>query len=305
MTVSFEVLIDDTYCKLFSNYDDNFKNKKALSFINDFENGSWRFKKFMSFLYNNMVFTALNANERDALIECPNDILERAAHNIRISDTGGEIGEILLYGIMKEHYKALSINAKIFYKQNANDFAKGADSVHIVISETENDKFSLWLGEAKFYDNINGAIPEAISSVKELLNAPEKITKERTLIINFGDLEIELSKKNISSDIKDEIKKLLNPESSLDNFKKILNIPILILYECSETNNHNQLSEDYKKEVKTQQIKNIKKYFEKHYNECKDIFLYENIKFHLILFPVPNKKAITEQFNKKIQTFKE
>ena len=38
------------------------------------------------------------------------------------------------------------------FKQNNQDNAKGADSVHIVI-ENENN-FSLWLGEAKFYTNI-------------------------------------------------------------------------------------------------------------------------------------------------------
>jgi hypothetical protein len=302
MAVNFDVLIDDTYCNLFSDSNNDFQNKRALSFINDFENGSWRFIQFMSFLYNNMSLTALSANEREVLIEAPYDILAEAARNIKISDKGGEIGEILLYGIMKQHFKALSINAKIFYKQNTHDPAKGADSVHIVISK---NKYSLWLGEAKFYGDITKAIPKAIESVKDLLNTPDKIKKERELIINFGDLDIELSKKDVSSDIKDEIKKLLDPSSSLDHLKQVLNIPILILYECSETNNHTQLSDDYREKIKTQQIENIKRYFTKHYEECKNIFLYQSIKFHLILFPVPNKQNIVDQFNKKIQNFKE
>ena len=52
---------------------------------------------------------------------------------------------------MKHHYGALSAVPKIFYKQNVQDNAKGADSVHIVLN---NNDFSIWFGEAKFYPNL-------------------------------------------------------------------------------------------------------------------------------------------------------
>jgi hypothetical protein len=83
---------------------------------------------------------------------------------------------------MKDYYTALSVVPKIFYKQNVNDNAKGADSVHIVIDNNEQD-FSLWFGEAKFYQNIDGAINSAINSVDGFLRNDEQIRKENSIIM--------------------------------------------------------------------------------------------------------------------------
>ena len=55
--------------------------------------------------------------------------------NIKTDTEGSELAEILLYGIMHHHYKALPVVPKIFNKQNSNDNAKGADSVHIVLEK--------------------------------------------------------------------------------------------------------------------------------------------------------------------------
>nr|WP_237731771.1 DUF1837 domain-containing protein [Bathymodiolus thermophilus thioautotrophic gill symbiont] len=132
-----------------------------------------------------MAETALSKSERDALINNPNTILTDSAKKLRISDDSGkgsELCEILLYGIMKDYYTALSVVPKIFYKQNVNDNAKGADSVHIVIDNNEQD-FSLWFGEAKFYQNIDGAINSAINSVDGFLRNDEQIRKENSIIM--------------------------------------------------------------------------------------------------------------------------
>ena len=65
-----------------------------------------------------------------------------AFKNLRLVDRdngqGSVIAEIVLYGIMRYHYEALPVVPKIFYKQNANDNAKGADSVHIILDDKGN-----------------------------------------------------------------------------------------------------------------------------------------------------------------------
>ena len=84
--------------------------------------------------------------------------LRKVAKNLRISnDTGkgSELAEILLYGVMKHHYKTLPVVPKIFYKQNCQDNVKGADSAHIVLED--DGSFSLWYGESKFYVDLLGA----------------------------------------------------------------------------------------------------------------------------------------------------
>src|SRR3546814_281053 len=57
--------------------------------------------KFNNFIWNNIKETALNKEERTALIDEENSMLERSAKNLRLlsddeDNDGGEIGEILL-----------------------------------------------------------------------------------------------------------------------------------------------------------------------------------------------------------------
>ena len=181
--MNFQIIIDDIFSVLTT--DDTLTpigNKKVLGLINGFENGSWRYENFQNFIWNNIKETALSYKERRALIsEGEGTLLSEAAKNLRLTEgeddigRGSEIAEIVLYGIMKNHYKALPIVPKIFYKQNRQDNAKGADSVHIVIEE--ENKFSLWLGESKFYNSIeNARLGKIIASVKECLSL-EKLKK--------------------------------------------------------------------------------------------------------------------------------
>src|SRR3546814_281054 len=63
-----------------------------------------------NFIWNNIKETALNKEERTALIDEENSMLERSAKNLRLlsddeDNDGGEIGEILLYGLMKKYYR--------------------------------------------------------------------------------------------------------------------------------------------------------------------------------------------------------
>ena len=171
-------------------------NKYSLCMVNDFEDGKWNIEAFHDFIWDNIAQTALNRSEREALGGRPSTLLKRAAKNLRITDkdvSGGEIAEVLLYSIMKHHYNALPVVPKIYYKQNVNDFAKGADSVHIVIEDEEN--FSFWLGEAKFYNKLeNARLDKVVESVHDTLTS-DKIKKENSIILGIKDLnELDIPK---------------------------------------------------------------------------------------------------------------
>lgn len=120
-----------------------------MSVINGFEDGAWRKKVFRQFVMDNIAQTGLSAEDRDNLYcESPYTTLTESIKNLRLVDTDNgqvsEIAEIVLCGIMRYHYGALPVVPKIFYKQNANDNAKGADSVHVVLDDKGD--FTLWLG---------------------------------------------------------------------------------------------------------------------------------------------------------------
>lgn len=299
--MDFKIIINDDFANICS--DDTLtpiENKKVLSIINDFENGSWRFDKFQKFIWDNIKETALSHREREALIsKGEGSVLTESAKNLRLIEgeaafgRGSEIAEIVLYGIMRNHYSALPIVPKIFYKQNKKDEAKGADSVHIVV-ESE-DKFSLWFGEAKFYDSIeNARLNQIVKSVNDSISL-DKIKKENSIITNLNDIN---EFDEISPALKAKIKASLSSSESIDNIKLILNIPIFLLYECEQTKNGTLLTDEYRQRIADYHKDRSTEYFRKQIAKCSATHLYEKINFHIILFPIADKDRIINKFTK-------
>lgn len=273
-------------------------NKSVLGIINDFENGEWRYDKFQNFVWDNIKETALSHSERMALLgDGEGSILTAAAKKLRLVESldaigrGSEIAEIVLYGIMKSHYSALPIVPKIFYKQNTGDEAKGSDSVHIVLEP--EDSFSLWFGESKFYNSIeNARLDTIVTSVKDSISL-EKIKKENSIITNLSDIN---DFDEISDTLRSKIKASLSQSESIDKIKPILNIPILLLYECEQTKLGTDLTSEYKQDVIAYHKDRATQYFKKQIQKCTGVHLYEKINFHIILFPIADKDKVVDKF---------
>lgn len=303
--MDFEILLDDLFLNIDPSCDvDPAENKFLLSIINDFEGGDWRYSKFQNFIWDNIAETSLSYRERRSLVDQSHSALVAAAQNLRLTDSdddigkGSELAEIVLYGIMKRHFNALPVVPKIFYKQNAQDNAKGADSVHILLDK--DGDFSLWLGEAKFYSNIEDSrLPSIVTSIFNSLQ-PDKLKKENAIITNLSDLD----DLEIGDTVRSAIKAALSPKSSLDELKPKLNVPILLLHECMITSACTQMTDEYKQEVIEFHRDRAKAYFSKMIAGLGGVFLYEKIKFHVILFPVPNKKAIVDKFVANVAHYK-
>jgi len=302
----FEVLIDEQFSVL--NPDKNLQpinKKRVLSIINDFEDGKWRYSKFMDFIFDNVAETALTHKERESLIGSPSSTLSKAAQNLRLTDKndkisqGSEMAEIILYGIMKSHYKALPVVPKIYYKQNTQDNAKGADSVHIVVDEA--GEFSVWFGEAKFYNSIEDArLGEIIKSVGNSLTK-EKLKKENGIITGVSDLDTLITDENL----RNAIKNILSSGTSIDTLKPRLHIPILLLHQCELTSNQTVMNDVYKQDLIAYHTGRAEAYFKKQIEKLgAKVHLYEQIAFHIILFPVPTKAYITEKFVSKVEAHK-
>lgn len=304
--MDFEVLINTSFIDICVDEKLTPIDKKhVISVINDFEDGKWRYKKFLNFIWDNIADTALSYEERRALVDQSHSLLTAAAQNLRLTDKeddisqGSELAEIVLYAFMKHVYKALPVVPKIFYKQNVQDNAKGADSVHIVV---DNNDFTLWFGEAKFYNSIEDArLPSIINSVKNSLRT-DKLKKENSIISNINDLDGLVKDK----DLKDKIKSALSNKNSIDDLKPKINIPILLLHECSLTNDTNFVTNEYKNKIISYHRERANSYFKKQIKLISgDIFKYEDITFHIILFPVPCKEKIVSKFIKAVEYYKE
>ncbi len=299
----FEILIEDTLAGITSVPQlTSLVNKQVLSLINDFEDKKWRYIKFQSYIWDNIAQTALSQRERSALVDKSYSGLRSAAENLRLTDKdevgqGSEIAEVFLYGLMRHRFGALPVVPKIFYKQNVQDNAKGADSVHIVVN---GDDFTLWFGEAKFYNSIADARLDAV--VGSVLNSllTDKLKKENAIITSVSDLD-ELP---IASALRNKIKAALDNRESIDNLKSRIHIPILLLHECVTTAGTIDLSEAYKAEISAFHKERAETYFSKQLAKAGSVHKYDDLHFHLILFPVPSKKEIVNAFVNSVAFYK-
>lgn len=303
--MDFHIPIDQSFLELWSNADlQPVSNKHLVSILNDFEDGAWRHEKFQNFVWDNVAETALSHREREALGTHPSSLLTRAAKNLRLTDAdedigkGSEVAEIVLYGIMKHKYGALSVVPKIFYKQNSQDNAKGADSVHIVLEP--DGGFSLWFGEAKFYSDIDDSrLAKIVDSIKTAL-ATDKLKKENSIITSVSDLD----DIDIDPALRESIKNALSHKTSIDNLKGKIHVPILVLHECAITALATSLSQGYLDAMRGYHLDRAFAYFKKQIEHLGTIHKYSEIRFHLILFPVPSKQGIVDQFISKAQSFR-
>ncbi|MFL0138241.1 DUF1837 domain-containing protein, partial [Tenacibaculum maritimum] len=268
--MNFKILIDDFFESFNTAPELNpIDKKKVISIINDFEDGKWRYNEFQNFVWDNIAETALSFRERQSLINQPLSQLTEAAKKLRLTDKekdiskGSELAEIVLYGLMKSHFKALPVVPKIYYKQNPKDNAKGADSVHIVV---EKDDFTLWFGEAKFYSSIDDTrLNSIITSVENSLRT-DKIKKENSIVTDLHDIDYLVEEDVLNK----KIKRALSPKESLDSLKPKLHIPILLLHECELTKSEKELNQEYKENIIREHKERAQSYFEKQVKKISD-----------------------------------
>lgn len=301
--LAFEVLIDDSLSTVTSAKDlTDIVNNRIISLINDFEDAEWRYQKFQSYLWDNIAQTALSEKERSSLVDQSHSSLIAAAQNLRLTDNdeigqGSEIAEVFLYGLMRHRFGALPVVPKIFYKQNVQDNAKGADSVHIVVA---GDDFTLWFGEAKFYNSIADArLDSVVTSVMNSLST-DKLKKENSIITSVADID-DLP---IAPDLRAKIKTALDNRESIDNLKGKIHIPILLLHECSITSATKDLNDVYREAIIKFHKNRAEAYFIKQVSKSGMIHKYDDVTFHIILFPVPNKKKIVNAFVQAVAFYK-
>lgn len=300
----FDILVNDCFMN-FNPDKDNIQpddNDFLLSVVNGFEDGHWMKKNFQEFVFNNIAQTALNAEERAKCIGDSYSALTEAAKHLRLVEDkgkGSEIAEIVLYGIMKHHYKAISATPKIFYKQNVNDNAKGADAVHIVL--TEDRDFQLWLGEAKFYNSIeDGRFAEPLSSVEQMLKT-SILRNEIGAMTSLNELDSQIQ----DIELLERIKKALQGDVSMDDIKPHIHVPILLLHECNITAGTKRLDDTYKKAIIDYHKERAISFFKKQIKKLGIVYNYNCIQFHLILFPIPKKDEVVDWFLSRAKILKE
>lgn len=266
--------------------DDEFPDLHGL--CAGFENTFWRKDQLVDHLFNYLPEFALTYSEFKEL-NGDNIVpkLRQAASNVYQTEkfrNRGEFGELLLHAIIRETHHTLPAISKLYYKDGPNDTVKGFDAVHVI---EKGNLLELWLGEVKFYQDINDAIRDVIAELRAHIEI-RYVKNEFIAISNKIDREWTHS---------DKLKTLLDPNTSLDDVFDSTCIPVLLTYDSVVLSKHTQKSKEYLSEIETEFLKFHKK-FQKDLGEFP-------LTIHLFLVPLNTKDELVKKLEEKLRIWQQ
>ena len=252
-----------------------------------FESGSWRADAFARALIRNLPQFVLPVEDWQHFNSATGvEQLSRAARAIYTTgkyQNRGEVGELILFSIMREHYDSEPIISKFYFKSSSNDTVKGFDSVHVV----ENKKvLELWLGEVKFYTSISAAIRDVLAELRDHLSI-DFLREE------FMWIDNKMSDKFIHAT---RVRRLLDDSTSLDQVFEVMHIPILLTYKSPIVCRHSTLDDTY--------VAAIRQELSQHFDTFRAKGLPSNVKIISFLFRWRAKRAYSRPLTKGSKPFR-
>lgn len=258
-----------------------------------FERGEWRNDKLAEHVMEWLPEFALNYSELQDIGHHNAVKMARKAARIvyKTEKYGkrGEFGEILLHMALRQIYDTIPAVSKIYYKSAVNKTVEGFDAVHVIYN---NDELELWIGETKFYNNLNNAIRDVCIEIVDHLET-DYLRSEFLLIKNKIDPSWPAAAK---------LKALLEENVSLDDVFSTACIPVLLTYDSDAVKNCTKSDSTYKKALKTE-LKNayskLRKRLSKDYS---DRFKSElPITVHIVLIPLKEKAKLIRTLDKSLK----
>ena len=254
-----------------------------IGFSVGYENGQWRTERFAEHIIEWIPDFALNHEELKHF-HAGNAVklIKRAAALIYATEKfqkRGEFGEILLHMAIRQVFNTVPVISKIFFKTAPNDTVKGFDAVHVVVSERS---LELWLGEAKFYKDINAA-------VKDVTVELDKHTETEYLRTEFIAIKNKIDPKWPH---RRRLRKLLDENTSLDKIFDCITIPVFLSYESKVVKSHTMDDSDYRQAITDE--------LNKHYGLFSNGELPRRLRIHLFLLPMWDKDELVKCLHKRL-----
>ncbi|RMG19902.1 MAG: DUF1837 domain-containing protein [Methanobacteriota archaeon] len=250
-----------------------------------YEEGEWRASQFASHLIEWLPEFALTYSELES-IHSGNlvDLLRQAAKKVYESkkfQSRGEFGELILHAAIRQVFNSVPAISKIYYKSARNDTVKGFDAVHVV--QCNGGELELWLGEAKFYKDINQAIYDVIQELKDH-SQRDYLRDEFLLISGKIDDEWESAK---------QLKQLIHRNTSMDVIFRAVRVPVLLTYDSECVKDFNECSDGY--------VQAFEAEINHHYENFASKELPEKVIIHLFLLPLKSKEKLVEELDRKLK----
>jgi hypothetical protein len=192
----------------------------------------------------------------------------------------GEIGELVLHVVMRQCCRTDPAISKIYFKDAANDTVKGFDAVHVLQFESS---LELWLGEAKFYDSIQRAIRDVVAELR-------RHTEHDYLRSEFAAIQGKIDPLWPHAE---RLRKLIDPQTSLDEVFDALCIPVLLTYDSQTVQAFSRWSEEYRTAFEREVTKAYSDF-------CERVAPLE-LRVHLFLVPLHSKRELVEAFHRSLQ----
>jgi hypothetical protein len=251
-----------------------------------FEKSTWRSEQYSRYLFRYLPEFALSYSERQKINDkTAVEQLQRAAelvYKTKKFENRGEFGELMLHALISDLFQSNPAISKIYYKDSHNSTVKGFDAVHIVLSEKA---FELWLGEAKFYKNIDAAIKAVVGELK----------KHSDNDYLRGEFALITTKIDESWEYAEKLKLLLHPDVSLDKIFDRVCIPVLLTYESETVQNYESLKSEYELKLRSEILAN--------YDKFSKSDLPKDLKIHLVLFPLKSKSELLTSLQGRLEAW--
>lgn len=249
-----------------------------------YEFGEWRYDALVNHLMEWMPEFCLTTKERlDINSGNMVPLMREAAKKLYTSQkfaNRGEFGELILHAALRQVFGSIPAISKIYFKSASNDTVKGFDAVHIV---PNGDDIELWLGEVKFYKDLNAAIRDVVAELHEHLE--KNYLRDEFMLIG-GKVDDELP-------FASELQRLIDPNVSLDQVFKRLVIPVLLTYESPTVESFDSVSDEYIERFEEEILSGYKKFVKKE--------LPDNVQINLFLVPLESKESLINKLDEKLR----
>lgn len=251
-----------------------------------YERGVWRAAALAEHVMEWLPEFALNYTELSG-IRASNAVrmLRKAAQTVYTSEKygrRGEFGELLLHILIRQAFDTVPAVSKIFYKDSTNETVKGFDAVHCVLN---NGELQLWLGESKFYSDIRQAVRHVVDELHAHAET-SYLRSEFALILNKVDPRWPHA---------EEIKRLLDPNISLDDVFSSTNFAVLLTYDSDVVRTHKQVDSAYEAAFHAEIAQHAELFRDAATNLPGDLTI------HLFLLPLESKKDLVDKLHQHLQ----
>ncbi len=276
------------YTNVFSNINNKMIHNSILRFhyIKFNQNNKPKFDLLVETIINHITLYCFSISKRtESNYEAyKNKLYREAASLFRQNDKSGELGELILWFLLESVLKAPQVVAKMDLKTNRNDEVKGADGIHINI--TNDSVLEIIFGEAKLHKSLSGAITDAFKSIENFLEK-EQYRREYNLVTShFKWLGVEQQNKLLD---------FISGQIEADEVK--MKFAILIGFDWNEYKKLQNPSEREKF------VKEFQKIYQKKADEIKekiikkfDDFQYSSYEFDIFFLPFESVDEMRKRF---------